>query len=548
MAKSPTCRTAGSKSYGKEDGTMKKIFAFSIAALALLAVSCEKKAVEVIDTPAAATVEKTFTVLAPAETKTALSGTNKVVWSEGDQITVIAKTTGNLATFTLSEGAGTSAAKFSGSIDAADAEETTFYAFYPASIEIDPKDEKHPLSKGDITVKTDCYPSLEIPAVKDGFNPDHAMMVGAIDSDGKIAFHFGTAFFKIKISADGIKSINFASSGSARFGGRPSWSTSDFSTTDVQSAKNNVTLVAEGTLEKDAIYYVPVQTKQSNVKTLTLTFTTTDGMVATASTSSLNSTTLQNGVVYDLKCPPADFTPVIVSSDITIEADATSGSIAYEVTNARATGALTAALKEASDWLTVGAVSEDDIAVTASANSGYARSATVVLTYTYDGGLTVTKEVNVNQKASSSAGESHTHVFYYDSSKKAQNLTDGAAGSYFTATGTADMGGDYAITSWEINGYTSTKGVKMNSTGAVTFTTSSSLNSTVQFWFIRRKTDDTSAKMQIIPEGGDATVFDSPYDKPGNSGVLSLEKNKAYTIKQSSKESAVLLVIVNETE
>ena len=538
---------------------MKKYLALSFAALSLLAISCNKEVApeetvtpEAIEAPA--TITKTFTAYSPENgTKTeikddAASILPSVVWSEGDKITVIAKTTGNLATFTLTDGAGTKSATFTGEIAAADAEETTFYAFYPASIEIDPTDEKRSLADGNITVKLDCGPSLEIPAVKDGFNAEHAMMVGAIDSKGDIAFHFGTAFFKIKISEAGIKSINFASSGSARFGGRPSWSTSDFSTTDVQSAKNNVTLVAESTLEKDAVYYVPIQTKQSSVKTLTLTFTTADGFVATANTSSLNSTVLQNGFVYDLNCPPANFSPIIVSSDITIEADATHGAIAYEITNPRADGVLTAALKEASDWLTVGSVSEDDVTLTTTVNDSYARKATVVLTYTCSDAV-VSKEVTVNQKAGASAGESHVHVFYYNSSKDAQNLTDGAAGSYFTPAGsTADLGGDYSITSWDLNGFSSTKALKMNSSGALSFKTSATLNSTVEFWFIRRKSSDTTAKIHIIPEGGDATVFDSPHDAPTSSGVLQLQANTSYTIKQSSKEQALLLVIVNETE
>ncbi|MBR3074398.1 MAG: hypothetical protein IKH11_01400 [Bacteroidales bacterium] len=532
---------------------MKKYIAISFAAVALLAISCKKEVAPEASVPqdmSAATIEKTFTVKAPeSDTKTEMNGSAKVVWSKGDQITVIAKTSGNLATFTLTEGDGTASAKFSGKIAAADAEETVFYAFYPASIEIDPFDANRPLSGGNITVKADCFPSREIPAVKDGFSAEHAMMVGAIDADGNIAFHFGTAFFKIKISEAGIKSILFESSGSARFSGRPSWSTSNFSTVDVQSAKNFVTLTANPALEKDAVYYVPVQTKQSNVKTLTLTFTTTDGYVATASTTSLNSVTLQNGIVYDLNCPPVDFTPVILSSDVSIGADATSGSIAYEISNSRADGVLTAALKEASDWLTVGDVSEDDVALTATANTGYARNATVTLTYTYDGNKTVTKDVIVNQGAGSDAGETHTHIFYVDSSKKSQILTDNATGSYFTtAGGTADLGGDYNISNWTINGITSTKGWKMNSNGEISFTTSSTLISSVRFWFIRRKTGDTAASIQIIPEGGSETVISSPYEAPGDSGDIALEKGTKYTIKQKSKEQALLLVIVTEVE
>ena len=77
---------------------MKKLFAFTLAALALLAVSCKKEAAP---EAAPATITRTFTAGAPGSgTKTALSGEKAVVWSKGDKILVIAKTTGNTSTFT----------------------------------------------------------------------------------------------------------------------------------------------------------------------------------------------------------------------------------------------------------------------------------------------------------------------------------------------------------------------------------------------------------------------------------------------------------------
>jgi hypothetical protein len=147
-------------------------------------------------------------------------------------------------------------------------------------------------------------------------------------------------------------------------------------------------------------------------------------------------------------------------------------------------------------------------------------------------------------------GGNHVHVFYYDSSNSAVNLTDGKPGNYFTATAKTDLSSDYnqAFNPWSIGGYTSSKGVKMNSTGAVTFTTSATLNSSVRFYFIRRKSGDTSARIQIFAEGGEPTVFDTPYDSLGDSGELQLTKGAKYTIKQDNKEQALLLVIVNETE
>ena len=73
-------------------------------------------------------------------------------------------------------------------------------------------------------------------------------------------------------------------------------------------------------------------------------------------------------------------------------------------------------------------------------------------------------------------------------------------------------------------------------------------SATVRFYFIRRKSGESTAQIQIIPDGGVATVIDSPHDSIGDSGVIALEKGTGYTIKQKSKEQALLLVIVNETE
>ncbi len=89
--------------------------------------------------------------------------------------------------------------------------------------------------------------------------------------------------------------------------------------------------------------------------------------------------------------------PYITASNVNIASDATNGSIAYTIGNSVTGGELTAALTEASDWLTVGAVNASSVAFTSTANTGTARSATVRLTYTYDTDKTVTKDVTVTQ-------------------------------------------------------------------------------------------------------------------------------------------------------
>ena len=391
---------------------MKKIFAFTVAALSLLAVSCNKE----VAPEATRMVSKTFTVSAPEQTKTELSGTKSVLWSDGDQISVIAKTSQKSYTFDLVSGAGSANAKFEGQIDEADADETEFYAVYPASAVIDPADKNHPLSSGDLTVKTKL--ATDVPAILDGFSPEHALMTAVSDADGNFAFRHGMAYLKIKVALADVKTLKFSVTGAPR-GGRPSYAVSDGTTTDVQGAQRVITLKPEGTFTQDGTYYLPVMTKQSNLGILTLEFTKADGDVASIKTSSLEKVKLQSGLIYDLGSPSVSFDPEIVADNTSIDAVATFGSIAYEIVNAKSGGALTAALKESCDWLTVGEVVDDAVNLTLVENTAEARSTIVVLTYTWSGG-SVEKEVTVTQKGAS--GVSENYVWDFSSAEWVEEL------------------------------------------------------------------------------------------------------------------------------
>ena len=262
----------------------------------------------------------------------------------------------------------------------------------------------------------------------------------------------------------------------------------------------------------------------------------------------------ETGVLITMVATGAVVNPTISASNVSIESDDTAGSIAYTVNDGVPGGAISAEItsQTPASWLTLGADSGTAIAFTCAANAtSDPKTATVRITYTYDTDKTVYKDVTVTQKGAG-VSESHVRVFYANASKTAVELLDGVSVSpleYFTTGGSgADLGGDYSISSWTIGDYTSTKGWKFNSSGYVSFTTSATLNTTVRFYFVRRKTGDTTAQIQLLPDGGDAQVFDTPYDSIGDSGVIALAKNTNYTIKQKSKEQALLLVIVNETE
>ena len=136
-------------------------------------------------------------------------------------------------------------------------------------------------------------------------------------------------------------------------------------------------------------------------------------------------------------------------------------------------------------------------------------------------------------------------------SKAVTTTVDGVAGgSFFTSsTSVADFSKDYAKTSFTIGGTTYKYGFKMDSGGSIAFKTSDSYTSTLRFYYVRRKTGDTGACMQLIPEGGTATVFDTtPYDDVADSLELPLQPGTSYTVKQKTKEQAVILLIVTEKE
>ena len=102
-------------------------------------------------------------------------------------------------------------------------------------------------------------------------------------------------------------------------------------------------------------------------------------------------------VVINLTGTVTKSDPSITADDVNLAYGATSGAITYTVAHGVEGGVLTAALTEASDWLTVGTASASAVALTSTVNKGDVRTATVRLTYTYDTDKTVTKDVTVTQ-------------------------------------------------------------------------------------------------------------------------------------------------------
>ena len=141
-----------------------------------------------------------------------------------------------------------------------------------------------------------------------------------------------------------------------------------------------------------------------NANNSTVTFSTSTNTTYTQRTGTitLSYTGATDKVVTITQEAAPD--PVITASNVEIAFDATSGSIAYSITNEPTpAGTMTAAVASGGTIanLTIGAIENNAVAFTCAANNtSTTRTATVTLTYTYDNNRTVTKNVTITQAAS----------------------------------------------------------------------------------------------------------------------------------------------------
>lgn len=383
-----------------EEIKMKKSMILFAALAAAMALSCQKESVS--ENLPSKGIQKSFIVSSP-ETKTSLDGMS-IKWSDDDEINVVAATSGNQYTFTLSDGAGTTNATFNGTVAEEDADETTFYAVYP-NVAYTVVDDVLSVTKALGTTQT---------AVKDGFDPKFAVMTAVLGEDGKFTFRHGVAYFKLTIGNDDVVSVNLKTSGT-RFGGRPEYVASTGAYSQVQSAKDNITLAAsEGTLEKGATYYIPVLCKNSSLKTLTLTYNFSDGSSKSMSTDKKSSVKLELGKIYNLGTPVFNLNPTIdVTAPGKLDYDATTGSFAYSVINPVEGLSVSASLEDGCDWIYDITVGEDAVSFACEVNETDAERSAVI-TLSYEGAEDV--EVTLTQKAAGSA-ESEDYVWDFSSSE-----------------------------------------------------------------------------------------------------------------------------------
>lgn len=544
---------------------MKKFSILLIAALAI--VACTKKFQDIPQ--AQKLIHKTFTVSAPVNpdgidtaSKTELAADGLTVnWSAGDEINVIGVTADGTATqhpFSIKSGVGTPNATFEGEVGE---NEVTFYAVYPnAPIVLSGDKNGRDLSNGKLAFSS-AFGKTQT-AVKGGFDKDFSVMTAIADANSNFAFRHGTAFFRLKIAMDHVNKVVLKSSND-RFNGRPIYiaETGDFSS--VESAQDNITLAAaEGSaLEKGATYYIPVLSKLIPLRNFTITFSFDDGTSdKSLTTTKMTDLSLAYGKVYNLGSPSIVIKPEISADNVNLDATATSGNITYSIVNPVDGGVLTAALKEATDWLTIGSISNGAVALTATANTGVARSTIITLTYTYNGTETVMKDVTVNQGAASSVSENHTYTFYVSAktdgtSRSNKQTKDGEVitdNLYFTIGGNnTNFQSNYSNKFFTIDGTDYYAGLKMDSNGTITFTTSATLKTTLRFYAAAKSSSETS--LTVKENNSDFTSVTVNYgtaNTPGSytdSQVINLGQGKTYQIAKKKSESSVIQVVVTES-
>ena len=272
--------------------------------------------------------------------------------------------------------------------------------------------------------------------------------------------------------------------------------------------------------------------------------------------SALENVTLAAGKVYNLGTPPVSFAPAITSSDISIEAEGESGIINFSVNNLVDGGTVNYTVSDSNldntNWGTISfdsSTGEGSIPFTCSANTDTSnpKTATVTIIYTYNSSETATKSVTITQKKAVTVGSSS---YYYYNTGSATNTSN----KFTASTGTISFDGtdsNCGVSSFSINGVSCTKGIKLDSSGYLEFTTSANVNATLTFYYVaRKKADNDNAKIQITPTepAGEASIFDS-FNTFGtiNSQTLTLEASTKYRIARNSKELALVYVELIET-
>lgn len=211
---------------------MKNVKSILLASLALLSLSCSKESIKEDVNPSAPQVNlvpMTFSAASPL-TKAAVAENGKSVnWVAEDRISVIDDIQGDPIAFKLTDGAGTSSAKFSGEVPEGS---TEFYAFYPYS-------ENLYCMEGE-------FVNGEIPVDQSSTATDISagMMVAKADKSNNFAFKNVNALVKFTVNAeDNIAKVAIRGAGKEKIAGELDFTYAD-GTVTVDATKLTATEVS----------------------------------------------------------------------------------------------------------------------------------------------------------------------------------------------------------------------------------------------------------------------------------------------------------------
>lgn len=278
---------------------MKNVKSILLASIAILSLSCSKESMKEDINPSAPQVNlvpMTFSAASPL-TKTAVAENGKSVnWLAEDKIAVMDNIKGDALEFNLTDGAGTSSAKFSGEVPEGS---TEFYAFYPYS-------ENVYCMEGDF-INTEILADQSLTAT----DISAGMMVAKADESNNFAFKNVNALVKFTVKAeDNIVHVAFRGKGKEKIAGTFEF-TYDGSSIEVDASKLTETEVSvvknDGVL--DGTYYLAVA--PVDLSGVEIEIWNSDFEVATLSGGELN---LKSGDMLNL----GTLAPSFQNEDLTV--------------------------------------------------------------------------------------------------------------------------------------------------------------------------------------------------------------------------------------
>lgn len=214
-----------------------------------------------------------------------------------------------------------------------------------------------------------------------------------------------------------------------------------------QSPASTIEGLTIGTINASTVAFTCAANNTTTARTATVTLSYTYGD---------NQTTTKDVVITQAAHP----TPSINANAVNIEGTATNGSIAYTIDDGITGGTLSASTT--ATWLTPGEATDSAVPFTCEANQGVARSATVVLTYTYNNDQTVTKNVTVTQ-----AKAPYTNIPAMFAGATSSNQTVDVIFNNWVVSGVSSNGKNVFVTDNQGNGFVINFSSDQSSTYAV---------------------------------------------------------------------------------